>query len=491
MDPKATFIKRFGDLVALLRADPGNDAAQELALTAAVASVATQPLEIEAGVQWSEVPDELSLKGRLLARQVDCLHVAAGAEPHELLALARALAHDLTPVPSSASVQVEFVPLLAPSPPEPPDGGGNGGTSASLDRRRSTERRHDPDRRRPGRSRWLGFDRRQRGERRMSGERRIHLVKDDRALVAKLQDKLAQATRALDWEGVLLAAAGLCRMIPRLPSAERRTFAIQVRRTITRRAVEALVDLAEREPSCRPVATEVLRWLGLDAAEAMIDRLRQGELLGVRVYFYEVVGGMPEAYPLVTPLLRSTHPHEIRHGAALLGRLGIGEGVEVLEPLLQHRDELVRAAVVQALGEIHAGPASDGLRRALHHPSAKTRSAAAQAISNWRDGVLAVLLVGALDSERDTDAWRAIVGALGRVGTPAACSALANVALTRRSLLRRQGYTTGQRLAAVAALGVTESSLARTTLERLSRDAVGVVRYAAERVLRAETQRAG
>ena len=35
VDPTATFIKRFGDLVTLLRVDPGNDAAQDLALSAA------------------------------------------------------------------------------------------------------------------------------------------------------------------------------------------------------------------------------------------------------------------------------------------------------------------------------------------------------------------------------------------------------------------------------------------------------------------------
>jgi hypothetical protein len=492
VDPKATFIKRFGDLVALLRSDPGNDAAQELALTAATAAVAGGSLEIDAGVQWSEIPEELALKERLLARQVDSLRVAAGTEPHELLALARALAHDLTPVPSTPTVQVEFVPLLPPSPlVDPPEGNGTSGTETPLDRRRSTDRRQEGNRRHPGRPRWLGFERRQAGERRMSGERRLHLLHDQRAVVARLHDALARSAQGLDWEGVLHAALGLIRLIPRIPVAERRRFSIQLRRAISRRAVEALVDLAEREPSCRPPATDVLRWIGLDAAEVMIDRLRQGELLGVRVYFYDVIGGMPEAYPLVTPLLRSTHPHEIRHGAALLGRLGIGDGVGVLEPLLYNRDELVRAAVVQALGEIHAGPASDGLRQALRHPSPKTRTAAAHAIGNWRDGVLAVLLIGALESERDTDTWRAIVTALGRVGTPTACSALASVALTRRSLLRRQGFTTGQRLAAVAALGTAQSALARTTLERLSRDGEGVVRYAADRVLRAETQRAG
>ena len=56
MDSKSTFIKRFGDLVALLRADPGNDAAQELALAAAAAAVADSPLRIEAGVEWHTIP---------------------------------------------------------------------------------------------------------------------------------------------------------------------------------------------------------------------------------------------------------------------------------------------------------------------------------------------------------------------------------------------------------------------------------------------------
>ena len=83
------------------------------------------------------------------------------------------------------------------------------------------------------------------------------------------------------------------------------------------------------------------------------------------------------------------------------------------------------------------------------------------------------------------------VNALGRIGTAETSSALEGVALTRRSLLRRQGYATGQRLAAVEALGLSESPAARGTLERLAREAEGVVRYAADRVLQAERQRAG
>jgi hypothetical protein len=119
VDSKSAFVKRFGDLVALLRVDPGNDAAQDLALTAACAAVEAEPVDVEAGLAWSVVPDDLALKGRLLALQVESVHVAAGAEPHELLALARALSHDTVVIPSCPSVRVQMVEHFVPPPGVP------------------------------------------------------------------------------------------------------------------------------------------------------------------------------------------------------------------------------------------------------------------------------------------------------------------------------------------------------------------------------------
>ena len=184
---------------------------------------------------------------------------------------------------------------------------------------------------------------------------------------------------------------------------------------------------------------------------------------------------MPGVYPLVASLVASPHLHEIRHGAALLGRLGQPDGIEELVPLMTHGDETVRVAGVRAIGEIHEGSAAEPLRQALHHPDPRTRAAAAEAIAVWREGALALLLVAALDTERDRGAWQALVTGLGRLGTSESCAALAGVALTRRSLLRRQGYSASQRLAAVEGLGLAGSPTARATLERLARDAEGVV----------------
>jgi hypothetical protein len=492
VDAKSTFVKRFGDLIALLRTDPGNDAAQDLALAAAAFAIETEPVEVEAGIQWSEIPEELSLKGRLLARQVEVVRIAAGTESHELLSLARALAHDLTPIPSTPNIEVEMVQhLVPPSGPAPEWEPPARTEPRAVLSRGATERRTWDERRRPGRPRWVGVERRVATERRSSGERRLHLIRGQQAEIAHLQQSLTWSARGLAWEAVLAAALALVRLTPKVPSAERRTHGIQVRRAIPRRAVEALVDLAERDASSRDRTAEVLRWVGLDAAEVILDRLSQGEGIGVRGFYYEVLGGMPGVYPLITPLLASDHPHEIRHGAAVLGRLGQPSGVADLEPLLSHPDESVRVAGIRAIGEIHDGPSAEPLRQTLHHPDPRTRAAAADAVAVWRGGALALLLVGALETERDHESWNALISALGRLGSVESASALATVALSRRSLLRRQGYSTGQRLAAVSALGLSDSPAARLTLERLAREGEGVVRFAADRVLQSESQRVG
>ncbi len=100
--------------MALLRVDPGNDAAQDLALTAAASAVARTPIEVDAASEVAGRADGVGLRARMIARQVDRLRIAAGAEPYELQAVARALAHDLTPIPATPHVEVELMRLLAP-----------------------------------------------------------------------------------------------------------------------------------------------------------------------------------------------------------------------------------------------------------------------------------------------------------------------------------------------------------------------------------------
>jgi len=99
-----------------MRVDPGNDAAQDLALTAAASAVASTAVEVDASSERAGNPEGVGLRARMIARQVDRLRVAAGAQPQELQAVARALAHDLTPIPATPHVQVEHLRLLTPPP---------------------------------------------------------------------------------------------------------------------------------------------------------------------------------------------------------------------------------------------------------------------------------------------------------------------------------------------------------------------------------------
>ena len=479
MDPTATFIKRFGDLVALLRVDPGNDAAQDLALTAASAAVEQTSVEVAGGLTAGAA--DLSLPARLRARQVARARIAAGTGPHELLMFARALSHDTEPVRPSAGIHLDLMDTPSPSPD---------GRRPDL-RRRAAERRTWSDRRHPGRARHLGLERRHTADRRATGERRLELLREQQSQISQLHDVLGRTVRSLAWEATLTTALALVRLAPRVPQVERRTFGDQIRSAIPRRAIEALVDLGERTAEQRAPVAEVLHWVGLEAGEVVIDRMLQGEGLGVRGFYYDVLSGVPDVYSLITPLLGSRRPNTLRHTAAILGRLGKPSAIDDLVPLMRHEDETVRSAAVRAIGEIHDGPAAEPLRQALHHPTSHTRAAAAEAIGAWRGGSLALLLVAALGTERDRDAWQALVTALGRLATVEACAALGTVAVTRRSALRRQGYTTTQRLAAVEALGLTSARAAQATLERLAHEAEGVVRYAADRILEAERQRAG
>ncbi len=114
LDLNSLFVKRFGDLVALMRVDPGNDAAQDLALAAAASAVADTAIEVEAAREVAGSAQGVGLRARMIARQVDRLRIAAGAEPYELQALARALAHDVTPIPATPRVEVDLLRLLAP-----------------------------------------------------------------------------------------------------------------------------------------------------------------------------------------------------------------------------------------------------------------------------------------------------------------------------------------------------------------------------------------
>ncbi|MGH7629794.1 MAG: HEAT repeat domain-containing protein, partial [Gemmatimonadales bacterium] len=414
-----TFIARFGDLVALLRVDPGNDAAQDLALSAALRAVQGEPVTVEAGFDRGEVGEDLTLQGRLRARYVDVLRVSPGTDPAELLTLARALSHDSTPVAGAPGIEVERFPVASHSAPaahEPPT---VSPARADGDRRRRAERREWTG------AHFAGAERRRGSDRRQTGERRLRLVKQQEADIGELGARLGRAVAAGAWSEAIEHAIALIDVSPRVPAQERRTFGIVARRQLPRAVLAAFVEHALRDPADRARTVEVLRWTGSEGIDVMLDAVCRSEVAGARRFLHDALGGLPEAYGAVAPLLASPRWHEVHHAAGILGRMGRPEALPRLQPLLDHVDPRVRSAAVHAIAEYPAAESADALRAGLNHPVPATRAAAADAVGGRRLAAFAMPLVAALETERDEAAWRAMAGALAAIGTAEACAALA------------------------------------------------------------------
>jgi len=483
LDLRSAFVKRFGDLVALLRVDPGNDAAQDLALTAAAAAVADHAIVVESGVERGLEGNDLSLPGRLRARHIDLMRVSAGAPPDELLRVARALSHDAIPVPSTRTIRIEMVPNVVPA------GLALVGNGAEFNPARGeNDRRSWRERRKWRVEPWRGVERRRADDRRVTGERRLRLIKHNEADVSRLQDRATRAVAAGAWLEALEAVHDLLDHAGRVPGAERRSFVIGLRRYVPRRAVEGFIQLGLRDPAEQGRVVDVLRVSGLEGADAMVDAIRGSSTAGPRKFIHRVLGEMPDAYPAVLPLLNGSEPHEIGHAAGILGRMKRLEALPLLKRHLGHVDATVRRAVLLSLAEFPATDTADAFAGALAHPVPDTRAAAAEAIGVAHATAMAMPVVAAVGVERDAPAWSAMVKALGVLASAESCAALAAVALARRRLIGR-GYSADRRLEAVRALASVAASCRQPALERVAREGDGAVRLAAVAAL-AQTARA-
>lgn len=406
------------------------------------------PVLMEAGIEHSEVPDDTSLKGRLLYRSVDSIVVSEEAPPAEVLRLARALASDDLPVVSSSAIQVELLPPsamrsdLQPSvepttviPEEPPPA---------------------------ARSRT------------MSGP-----VEESQQLALALE----RAFQLGHWMESLHAAQALVRLTPRFPEHERRAYLLSLRRLFTRPMLDEFIQFAMRSVEEQARLAEVLNFSGPEAIELMVDHICQSESIGPRRFIHDVLAATPEAVALLVPLLSSPRWHEARHSVEILGRLGRTETIPALRTALEHPDARVRQAAVGALAGFSDQSVVLPIRRALTDVSPATRASAAYALSRRTSPGLAMPILAALESEKDPTAWTALVTALITINSAEAMGALVSLALDRHPMLKT-GRPMSQRLAIVQALAADGGEGSRRALERLSSEGDGAMRRAAEEALK-------
>jgi len=452
----SAFYDDLGRLVAVLRTHPHDAAARAAALGAAVGAVAKAPARLEAGVENEWGADDLSLKSRLLARRIDAIEVSAGASEDEVLALAEGLASDLAPVSSSSHIRVEMLPMVEP-PPEAP----------------ITDSGPRPSLTRPGFAipDWMAPPRR---------EGTVATLTDS---IGELSARLASSLHDKAWRQALHAVQALIRLIPAVPESQRRGISIAVRRHLTKAELKQFIEYSLRTPEEQARTVEVLQWAGLDGAEVMLDAVCESETVGVREFLFRGLAGIPEAGPMVLTLLSRRSWYEVRHGADLAGRMGLTDAIPLLRDRMNHPEERVRLAVIEALGRFDERAVVEPLRQALSHPSALTRATAARALGTRHSVPLAMPLLAALEVEKDPAAWRELLYALAGIEAPEAMTALIRMAIERKSLFGRKGYPAAQRVDVVEALAVAGTPLARQALQRIVEEGDTAVRDAAEKAL--------
>ena len=261
---------------------------------------------------------------------------------------------------------------------------------------------------------------------------------------------------------------------------ERRTMMIAARRVFNPVVLRILIERAIRRPEEQQRAAAILRWIGPEGLEAMIDGISETEAVAPRQFLHDALAAEPAAFPLILPLLSNSRPHVVRHGAELLGRLADSRAVAPLSALVDHPAERVRAAAIRALAGFDDPAAIHAIQSALAHASPDTRSEAARAAADFgRESLIGRLLL-AFNREEDSSVRRELATAAARLG---AAGDLAQAALDRRSIFRWRGRAVEQRLDAVVGLAAAGTPESRRLLDRLVREGDTPVRDAADRAL--------
>jgi len=452
--------KVLGRLIKLFRESPGRDDLVREVMRRVEGRTIQRASTIEAGIENTWGLDGDSLKERLLLRQVDAIHVLPGTTPEELQSLARALAEDEGPLSSTEHIRLDFVVTVVPGsapPPSPPaaPAGLTGLAPPAI----------------PGAS----------GSRKASLRSRLG-TENPALLAGRILADLPPYIEQARWHRVLHDLQAATQLMERMPEESRRPLAITLKRILTPGLVNILIEHAYRLTEEQVRTAEVLRGGGLPVAEQVLDILRKSETLGPRAFLLDAVAGAPELFPMLANMGRSEVPSEAWLAAELLGRLGLPDAVPILTPLVRHPEERVRLAAIEALGRFSEKGVAEALRAGLTHEAPETRVRAGRALARGSRAV-AMPLVAALEVERDPAAWDALLETIASLDAPEGPAALARMVVESKSRIGFKGAQLRRQTAIVRALGAAQGAAARQALESIAAGASGEIQALARSLL--------
>lgn len=294
--------------------------------------------------------------------------------------------------------------------------------------------------------------------------------------------RLAGATE--DWEGLLQAALEILEIEAEAPTeAFGAAIRIELRRLLPRTMLYEIARLASAGGR-KQDALAILRKLGADSTEVLMDLLVEAMSLGERRGYYSALTHMSEGHDVIIAHLRHRTWYVVRNAAELCGEMDLERAVPDLALASGHEDERVRRSVAGALAKIASPQALEPLRRLLSDPVPAVRLRVAASLNLRRARSLVMPLAAQLAKETQPEVIKELTTVLGRIGTPDAVQALSGFAQPSTRMLGLGGRPAEHRVWAVEGLGHAGTA-ATQALKALSDDSDETVARAAQEALAA------
>jgi len=308
----------------------------------------------------------------------------------------------------------------------------------------------------------------------------VSAAKDSERLSALLV-RGRSAVEAGDWQRLLDVLGDMLRAETEASSeAAGRVYRLELRRLLSRNEIGQLARMAALGGR-RDDAIVVLRRLGADATEVLMDLLVESEAMGERRGYYSALTRMDDGTDIIIHHLGHPLWYVVRNSAELCGEMGLQRAVPDLAARIDHPDERVRKSIATALARIGTPEAMEPLARMLKDPSPAIRLNVISSLDGERARPLAMPLAAMLQQEENPDVAREVLRALGRIGTPDALMALRGIATGNVKGLGRKA-----RVQAVEALALAGPG-AGPILQSLSKDPDRDVSGAARKALSSPT----
>lgn len=505
----------FARVVFLLRDIPEDKEAQKSAFRALLARITDQPVRFTAGngrllVDGEEVepetPGTIALRRQLLGHGVGELSIPPGLNPGQWLTVIRAIASPVGAYPRLQQLADHFtvsgvdgIRVIPPEPilPVPPADASPRQTPPSLPAilAEPTSRATNEVEIKslgPGAANEesVGLLHFATLELKSIGRLDELLIELDRNPDSSVAGELMNealafgdtATRKEQWGEVVRVAGALIRLEGKAQDeSQRRLYGIALRRLISKTTLEKIARLLPQSDQ-RTEATSVLRRVGADATETLIQLLCNETDVGHRRAYFNAVTQMTEGTELLVHMLGHDEWFVVRNVAELCGEMKLEAAVPALARRLGHSDERVRRAATSALGRIGSSGTMEPLRKALQDTSAVVRMQAATSLDGSRARSLVPALSRLVEEETHTDVQREMLHALGRIGTPEAIETLIRASQPARGFFKKKAL--GLRVEAIEGLRLAGGPAALAALQDLSKDKEESVRRAADQALK-------